>query len=178
MSPSRLDDVSDWEREEIEAFLIDAGSILSAVVALAVLVYVHGIAVEFSETPRLFPLVVIRAGIVLAAALLVKELVTRVWKPDLLADADDEVTKHLVGADSQFTIGKRVERLAALGAGTVLFFLVASLNLLLGIVVGYPFLIYALGVRDPKAVVVSTLVLFGFVYLVFVQIIGLPVDLF
>ena len=178
MPATRLDDVSDWEREEIEAFLVDAGSILSAVAALAGLVYMHGMATGFSQTPRLFPLVVIRAGIALAAALVLKELIVRVWKPDLIATSDDEVMKHLVGADSQFTIKKRIERLAALGAGTVLFFIVASLNLLLGIVVAYPFLLYALGVRDPKTVVGSTLLLFGFVYLIFVQIIGLPVDVF
>jgi len=178
MPASRLDDVSDWEREQIEAFLVDAGSILSAVAALAALVYMHEIAVGFSETPRLFPLAIIRLAIPLAAALVVKELLTRIWKPDLLAGADDEVMKHLVGGDSQFTIRKRAERLAVLGAGTVLFFLVASLHLLLGIVVSYPFLLYALGVRDPKTVVGSTLLLFGFVYLIFVLVIDLPVDIF
>jgi len=178
MPAGRLDDDRDWGRAESEAFLVDAGSIFSAIAALAALVYMHGIAMEFSETPRLFPLVIIRVGIPLAAALVVKELLTRLWKPDLLAGADDEVMKHLVGGDSQFTITKRVERLATLGAGTVLFFLVASLNLLLGIVVSYPFLLYALGVRDPKTLVTSTLLLFGFVYLIFVQIIGLPVGIF
>jgi hypothetical protein len=60
----------------------------------------------------------------------------------------------------------------------VLFFTVASLNLLVGIVVSYPFLLYVLGVRDPKTVLGSTLLLFGFVYLIFVQVIGLPVDIF
>jgi hypothetical protein len=178
MLTPRLADISDWERAEIEAFLVDAGSILSAIAALAALVYMHEIATGFSETPRLFPLVILRVGIPLAAALVLKELLTRVWKPDLLADADDEVMKHLVGADSQFTIRKRLERLAALGAGTVLFFVVASLNLLLGLLVSYPFLLYALGIRDPKTVAGSTLLLFGFVYLIFVQIIGLPVDIF
>jgi len=114
MPSTHLGDVSDWEREEIEAFLRDAGSILSAVAALAALVYMHGLATEFSETPRLFPLVTIRVGIPLAAALVVKEVLTRVWKPDLLAGADDEVMKHLIGEDSQFTLRKRAERLAAL----------------------------------------------------------------
>jgi hypothetical protein len=178
MPAKLIDDVATWGREEIEAFLIDAGSILASIAALAMLVYMHGMATALPETPRLFPLAIIRAGIVLAAALVVKELITRAWKPDLLTDADDEVMKHLVGAESQFTIKKRIKRLAALGTGTVLFFFAASLNLLLGIVVSYPVLLYLLGVRDVKTLVGSTLVLFGFVYIIFVQVIGLPVDVF
>ena len=177
LSPGRLN-VRDWEKEEIEALLVDAGSILTAVAALATLVYMHGIATEFSQTPRLFPLAVIRIGIPIAAALVVKEVLTRVWMPDLIADGDDEVMEHLRGGDSQFPIPTRIRRLAVLGAGTVVFFVVAGLNLLLGIVVSYPLLLYALGIRDPKTVLGSTLLLFAFVYLIFVQIIGLPVDVF
>lgn len=170
--------IRDWKTEKIEAFLVDVGSILTAIAAFVALVYMHGIATEFSETPRLFPLAVIRIGIPIAAALVVKEVLTRIWKPDLLAAADDEVMEHLRGAESQFPITKRIQRLAVLGAGTVVFFAVASLNLLLGIVVSYPLLLYALGIRDPKTVLGSTLLLFAFVYLIFVQIIGLPVDIF
>lgn len=170
--------IRDWKTEKIEASLVDAGSILSSVAALAALLYMHEIATEFSATPRLFPLAVIRIGIPIAAALVVKELLTRIWMPDLLADADDEVMEHLRGADSQFPIKKRIKRLTVLGAGTVVFFLVASLNLLLGLVVSHPLLLYALGIRDPKKLIGSMLLLFGFVYLIFVQIIGLPVDIF
>jgi hypothetical protein len=177
LSAGRLD-VRDWEKEEIEALLVDAGSILTAVAALAALVYMHGIAMEFSKTPRLFPLAVIRIGIPIAAALVVKEILTRIWLPDLFADSDDEVMEHLRGGDSQFPITTRIKRLAILGAGTVVFFVVASLNLLLGIVVSHPLLLYALGIRDPKTVAGSMLLLFAFVYLIFVQIIGLPVDIF
>jgi len=171
-------ELGDWDVGKIEEFLIDAGSILTAVAALVALIYMHEIATNFSSTPRLFPLAVVRLGIPIAVALVIKEFLTRIWMPDLLATTGDEVREHLRGGDSQFTITKRIQRLILLGAGTVVFFIIASLHLLLGILVSHPLLLYLLGVRDPKQLIGSVLLLFAFVYLIFIQIIGLPVDIF
>ncbi|MGQ4556144.1 hypothetical protein [Halobellus sp. GM3] len=109
---------------------------------------------------------------------MIKEVVTTFYRPDLFGDVDDKVTEHLKGAESRFSVGERAKRLAITGVVTVGFFAIATLNVLAAVVVIYPAAVYALGVRDRRAIATSTALLVGFVYLVFVVIIEMPLDLF
>lgn len=170
--------VRDWDETDIERRIIDIGSVASALFLLGALVYLHSLAMEFGDTPRIFPLIVIRAGIVIAALLVFKEVVTRFVKPDLFEPEDDEVTKHLTGERSQFSIPVRAKRLSVVALLVIGFFTVATVNVLLAIAVCYPATLYLLGTRDSKQIVVSSLLLLVFVYLVFVLFIQMPLDLF
>lgn len=161
-----------------ENFVVSIGSVFSAVVALCVLLYLHSLATEFGDTPQIFPLIVIRIGIVIAALLVIKEVVTRFVKPDIFESDDDESKKHLTGEASQFSISTRLSRLATIGAVIVAFFLLSNINVLLAILVCYPAAVYVLGARDIKHILLSTAVVLAFVYFVFIVLIQMPLDLF
>lgn len=166
------------ENESIEERLFRVGSVLSAVLALAAFVYLYTVAETFSRTPRIFPMVVIQLGLVAAVALVVKEVVVRFVKPDLFDEGDDAVMEHLTGAGSLYALPDRVKRLGIVGAWTVVFFLVATVNVLAALVVSYVGAAYSLGIRDKRTLAASTITLFLFVYVVFVLLIRMPLDLF
>ena len=166
------------DESRFERRVLSFGSIISAFVVLGGLLYLHAVAMDIGTTPRIFPLIVIRIGIVIAALLVLKELVTRVIMPNLLVPTEDEVTKHLTGEQSQFSIPVRAYRLLVVAAMIAAFFLLANVSVLVSILVCYPATVYALGVRDVKRIVLSTVVVVTFVFVVFVVIIQMPFDLF
>lgn len=162
----------------VEHRLFKYGSFLSAVLALASFVYLYDVASGFSQTPRIFPMVVIQIGLVAAAALVIKEAISRFLKPDLFGAADDRILEHLTGSGSIYALPDRVKRLGIVGVWTVCFFLIATVNVLVALVVSYAGAAYSLGIRDKKTLVTSTAALFLFVYVVFVLLIRMPLDLF
>ncbi|WP_144902123.1 hypothetical protein [Halobellus captivus] len=164
--------------EAVESRLFRYGSVVSAIVSLGVLLYLRELSMAFSRTPRIFPSVVIHIGIVAAAGLVIKEVSTRLLKPDLLASTDDEVMKHLTGAASSFTLPERIKRLAMMGLWTAVFFALGSFNILLAVIPCYIGAAYSLGVRDRKTLLLSTVTLFAFVYVVFGILIRIPLRLF
>lgn len=169
---------SNSDGEPIEERLFRYGSSLSAVLALVAFAYLYTVAQTFSRTPRIFPTVVITLGLVAAVALFVKEVVVRFVKPDLFTGGDDAVMEHLTGAESLFELPERLQRLGIIGAWTTVFFLVATVNVLAALIVSYVGAAYSLGIRDKKTLAASTLTLFLFVYVVFVLLIRMPLDLF
>lgn len=166
------------DETELERRIIDVSSVASALFLFATLVYLHTLAVDFGETPRIFPLIIVRAGIVIAALLVFKEVITRFVKPGLFEADDDEVIKHLTGEKSQFPIPVRVKRLLVIGLLLVAFFGIATVNVLLSIAICYPATLYLLGLTDIRRITVGSVVLLAFVYLVFVLFIQMPLDLF
>ncbi|QCC48460.1 hypothetical protein DV707_12735 [Halobellus limi] len=164
--------------QSVESQLFRYGSVLSAALALGVLLYLRELSTAFSRTPRIFPSVVIHIGIVAAVGLVVKEVITRLVKPDLLASTDDEVMRHLIGSASAFPLPVRVKRLVMMGLWTAVFFAFGTFNVLLAVVFCYVGAAYSLGVRDPKRLGLSTVTLFAFVYVVFGILIRIPLRLF
>lgn len=164
--------------ETLEERLFRYGSVLSALLAFAAFIHLYTVASEFSKTPRIFPMVVILVGLVSAAALLIKEVIVRFLKPDLLTATDDAVMEHLSGAGSIYALPDRLKRLAIAGAWTAVFFLIATVNVLVALIVSYLGAAYSLGIRDKKTLAVSTATLFLFVFIVFVLLIRMPLDLF
>jgi len=157
--------------------IISVGSVLSAVVALGALLYLYTLAVDFGDTPSIFPVIVIRIGIAIAALLVLKELITQFVKPGIF-ERDDESKKHLTGEKSQFSASTRLSRLVIIGATIVAFFVLSNVNVLVAILVCYPASVYLLGVRDIKQILLGTAVVLTFVYLVFIVLIQMPLDLF
>lgn len=169
------DNLQSWS---IESQLFRYGSVLSAVLTLGGLLYLRELSGAFGRTPRIFPSVVIHIGIVAALGLVVKEVSTRLVKPNLLTATDDEVMRHLTGSVSAFTLPVRVKRLAIMGLWTFLFFTLGTVNVLLAVIPCYAGAAYSLGVRDRKTLVLSTSALFAFVYVVFGLLIRVPLRLF
>lgn len=168
----------DPQSRSIESQLFRYGSVISAVLGLGILLYLRELSAAFSRTPRIFPSVVIHIGIVAAVGLVVKEVSTRLVKPDLLAATDDEVMEHLTGSTSTFTLSVRIKRLTIMGLWTALFFVLGTVNVLLAVVICYAGAAYSLGIRDRKTLILSTAALFTFAYVVFGLLIRIPLQLF
>lgn len=166
------------DESEIETRILDIGSLVSAVVVFVTLLYLYTLTSEFGDTPGIFPATIISVGILVSATLVVKELVTRFIYPGVFTERQDEVTKHLTGSKSQFPVRTRVTRLASIGVVVVSFFVLATVNVLLALAICYPASIYLLGMKDRKTILLSTAALLAFVYVVFVLLVQMPLDLF
>jgi hypothetical protein len=162
----------------IETRMFKLGSVVSAALATVVLGYLLAVSLQLGSTSRQFPVVVLTLGLGASTALLGKEILVQYWKPNLLASSNSKVMENLTGSQSQFSLPVRLKRLLIMGGWTGVFLLIASVDLLTATGVAYAGATYSLGVRDKKRIVGGTLLLLAFIYVIFILVIQMPIDMF
>lgn len=123
-----------------------------------------------------FPKIILAAGILFAILLIVKELVLE-WT-DYDFNIESGISEYLKGGESQYTSREQIKRNSILLLGIAVFFLLATLNFIIAIIITYPGMLYFLGIRDRRTLIGSTVAISVFVFVMFVLILGIPLGVF
>jgi len=124
-----------------------------------------------------FPSIVFQIGIATGVLLLVTQTLIARFFPQFLLGGSD-ITEYLKGGESRFSYGERMIRFVVFISSVIVFFIIARWNMVFAIAVVYPGTVYLLGVRDIKTIVAATITLVGFVYVVFVVALDIPLEVF
>lgn len=136
----------------------------------------YAIAGQYRGTADDFPRIILASGILFAILLIARELILK-WS-DYEFAVKTGISEYLKGGESRYTVSERVKRVGLLGAWTALFFVLAVVNFLLAITICYPGTMYSLGIRNRRVLVLSTIAVDVFVFVVFVWVLGIPLGVF
>ncbi|MFC7216098.1 tripartite tricarboxylate transporter TctB family protein [Saliphagus sp. GCM10025334] len=162
------------DKRELERY----ASLFAVVVFLGLFAYLHSLAVDYPRRGGQFPVLVLRAGIFFCIAYLVYQTIVLQLYPSLKRDENGGMGEYLKGSKSQFDVAIRFKRGIILLTGIIAFYAIGTVNLVLAVFVCYTAIMLALGKRDPKLVIGSAGGLSIFVYLVFVIILDVPLEVF
>jgi hypothetical protein len=152
------------------------GSIGLSGVFIVLFAGLYVIAGQYQGTADDFPGFILLAGIILSCLLIVRELILK-WS-DYDFAVETGISEYLKGGESQYTITERLKRVSLLGIWTAFFFVLATVNFILAITICYPGTMYTLGVHNYRTLVVSTIAIDLFVFIVFVWVLGIPLGVF
>lgn len=155
------------------------GSIIFALSFAVLFVYLREFHVtEFRETGAQFPRLLLTVGTVLCLLLIVKKVFISQPLFGEGSTSQSAMAKYLRGRESNYSLDKRIYRFVLFNLWVGLFFGLLSVNLYLALTVFYVGGAVSLGVRNVKQLTIAIVVMNAAVYLIFVQVLGVPLEVF
>lgn len=145
---------------------------------LGLFIGLRQIANEFPSRAGQFPELVLTIGIILASGMLFKRFVLNTVFPGMITESEGGVDEYLSGGESSLSVGERIVRLSLLSFWIAVFFVLGGLNLFLAISVSYGGMAISFGERDPKGIALSLVVMNLFIYIAFVRVLNVPIEVF
>lgn len=157
-------------------------SLAMTVLLLVSTMLLYPIAGTYQGYAGRYPRLLLLVAFVSLLALLLQQTVLEYYDIQFFPSHDgneaDEVMEYFTGGESKYSPRQRVFRIGSLVLWTALFFVFGAINLLLAIAVSYTGMMLTLGVRDWKRVVGSVVAMEILVYVLFIQLLNVPLEVF
>lgn len=157
-------------------------SVAMTLLLLVITISLYPIAVGYRGYAGRYPQLLLLIALISLVSLLIKQVILETYDIQILSnsgeDETSEIMEYFTGGASQYSSRRRALRIGSLLFWTILFFPVGAINLLLAIAVCYTGMMVTLGIRDWKKITGSVIAMEILVYILFIRLLNVPVEVF